>query len=219
MRQFLLCSFVLSSLLFVFAGCDAHFDFPDTTMKEYDILCTDGDILRFSDYEKSGKEAIGVVFHINNDQAVEGRGYAVYLYDLAPASMSDTCGISQKTSTDLDALDGNANTYELMRAQNAGSPLAQAVFDLWHFGQSAYIPSVAQYRILYNHKEGVNGVLSRCGGDPLPDAAEECWYWSSTEVSGQSAMKGWLFSMKSGAIQETPKDQEHKSRPIITINY
>lgn len=200
-------------------SCDDHFDYPDTSMKVGDILCTDGDVLHPDDFDRSGKEAIGVVFYINHDENVEGNGYAVYLFDLYPTAMSDTCGVEQKTSSDLDALDGNLNTYALMNSQNADSPLAEAVFELWKFGQSAYVPSVAQLRILFAMKYAVNERLQKYGGDILPDEATDCWYWSSTEVEGQSSQKGWLFSMQSGTIQETPKTQSHKSRPIITINH
>ncbi|MEE1080604.1 MAG: DUF1566 domain-containing protein, partial [Bacteroidales bacterium] len=42
-------------------------------------------------------------------------------------------------------------------------------------------------------------------------------YWSSTEVSGQESAKAWLFSLASGALQETPKVESHKIRPIITL--
>lgn len=214
------CFLVIATAgLLLMTSCDDHIDFPDTSMKVGDILCTDGDILHLKDYRDSGKEAIGVVFHVNHDEDVEGTGYAVFIHDLSPASMSDTCGVSQKTSGDLDALDGNSNTFALMNAQNSHSPLAEAVFDLWRFGQSAYIPSVAQLRLLFNEKERINTMLLSCGGELLPDIAENCWYWSSTEVQGQSEQKGWLFSMQSGTIQETPKIQDHKSRPIITINH
>jgi citrate synthase len=51
----------------------------------------------------------------------------------------------------------------------------------------------------------------------LPDAADDCWYWTSTEVEGQETAKAWLFSMGSGAIQETPKLQGHKVRAIVTL--
>ena len=102
---------------------------------------------------------------------------------------------------------------------SCGSPLAKEVFALWKYGQSAYIPSVAQYRLLYAQKEKINWYLSKCLGDLLSDEAGQCWYWTSTEVSGQSEEKAWLFSMQSSAIQETPKCQKHKARPIITINY
>ncbi|KAA5299734.1 DUF1566 domain-containing protein, partial [Phocaeicola dorei] len=45
-----------------------------------------------------------------------------------------------------------------------------------------------------------------------------CWYWTSTEVEGQQTVKAWLYSTASGTMQETPKTQAHKVRPIITIN-
>ena len=57
----------------------------------------------------------------------------------------------------------------------------------------------------------------KCGGTPIPDEDDDCWYWTSTEVEGQATAKAWLYSLGSGAIQETPKWQPHKARPIITI--
>lgn len=47
---------------------------------------------------------------------------------------------------------------------------------------------------------------------------DDCWYWTSTEVAGQETGKAWLYSLGSGAMQETPKTQAHKARPIITLN-
>ena len=73
---------VLMAVLLV--ACDAHHDFPDTAMKPCHILCTDGKVMSYADYEKSGKQAIAVVFHINKREDVEGNGYAVYLWDIAP---------------------------------------------------------------------------------------------------------------------------------------
>lgn len=207
-----------ASTLFM-TSCDDHIDFPDVSIKVGDILCTDGDILHMDDYLQSGKEAIGVVFYLNHDEDVEGSGYAVYLRDLDPQAMSDSCGVSQKTSTDLTAFDGNSNTYALMDNQVISSPLAESVFELWKFGQSAYIPSVAQCRLLFSAKTIINPVISACGGEELSDLPEDTWYWTSTEVEGQSEQKAWLFSMQSGTIQETPKTQAHKSRPVITINH
>lgn len=95
--------------------------------------------------------------------------------------------------------------------------MAVQVFDMWRYGQSAYVPSVAQMRLLYAAKEYVNPYIEACGGDPLPDDTDDCWYWTSTEVSGQETAKAWLFSMGSGAMQETPKLQAHKVRPIVTL--
>lgn len=131
---------------------------------------------------------------------------------------ADSIGVAQKTSADLTAFDGNENTFNMFSTSGMGSPLAKSVFDLWRYGQSAYIPSVAQMRLLHGSKQYVNPIIKKCGGEPLPDEAEECWYWTSTEVEGQETAKAWLYSMGSGSLQETPKDQAHKSRPIITIN-
>jgi hypothetical protein len=174
--------------------------------------------MSFQQYEVSDKEAIAVVFHTNTDTEIEGEGYAVYLHDLYPEIFADSIGVVQKTSADLTAFDGNVNTFNMFSTSGMGSPLAKSVFDLWRYGQSAYIPSVAQMRLLHASKQYVNPIIKNCGGEPLPDEASECWYWTSTEVEGQETAKAWLYSMGSGSLQETPKDQAHKSRPIITIN-
>ena len=201
----------------VAGGCDAHRDLPDMGMKVGDVLCTDGSVLGYDSFETSEKEAIAVVFHIDSDEENEGDGYAVYLKDIHPQMFADSIGVVQKTSADLTALDGNENTFAMFSTSGIGSPLANSVFDLWRYGQSAYIPSVAQMRLLYTAREHINPIMERCGGERLPDEADGCWYWTSTEVEGQEAAKAWLYSMGSGALQETPKDQAHKARPIITI--
>ena len=202
----------------IFTSCDEHRDFLDTGMKIGHVLCTDGNVMSFQQYEVSDKEAIAVVFHTNTDTEIEGEGYAVYLHDLYPEMFADSIGVAQKTSADLTAFDGNENTFNMFSTSGMGSPLAKSVFDLWRYGQSAYIPSVAQMRLLHISKQYVNPIINKCGGEPLPDEAGECWYWTSTEVEGQETAKAWLYSMGSGSLQETPKDQAHKSRPIITIN-
>ena len=196
-------------------GCDEHRDFPDTSVKTCDILCTDGEVVRFDDLSSEDKEPIAVVFHINQRDDMEGTAYAVYLWDVSPNAYSDSIGVKQNTSANVMAFDGNSNTYAMYGS--GSSPAAEAVFDMWRYGQSAYIPSVAQLRLLYAAKCTINSYIERCGGDVIPDAPDECWYWSSTEVKGQEAAKAWLFSLSSGALQETPKEQVHKIRPIITL--
>lgn len=116
------------------------------------------------------------------------------------------------------AHDGKANTHEMYDGSGCSSPAAVAVFSIWRYGQSAYIPSVAQMRLLYAAKPYINDIIRQCGGNPLPDEAEEVWYWTSTEVAGQETSKAWLYSIGSGAVQETPKLRLHKVRPIITLN-
>lgn len=206
--------------LSVTSACTCHhFDEPPVTMKVGHVLCTDGEVMPICKFLESSKEAIGIVFYVNNDPSVDGKGYAVYIHDLAPCAFSENISMAQGTSCDLYAHDGNANTYALFNNQEVDSPMAGEVFDLWKFGQSAYVPSVEQQRLLLAAKEAINERLEICGGDKLPDEASECWYWTSTEVSGQAEAKAWLFSLHSGAIQETSKMQVHKVRPIITIKY
>ena len=197
------------------ASCDGHKDFPDTAMKACDILCTDGDVVRYDDLEVLGKIPIGVVFHVNQDGKTEGTGYAVYLWDVEASTFSDSLGVKQKTSANLAAFDGNANTFAMYAS--GVSSAATAVFDMWSYGQSAYIPSVAQLQLLYASRNAVNSYIKSCGGDEIPIEPDECWYWSSTEVKGQESAKAWLFSLASGALQETPKHESHKIRPIITL--
>lgn len=191
---------------------------PDTAVRPGHILCVDGMALPYSEYEHSGKQAIAVVFHTGSDGETEGNGYAVYLWDMAPKAFADSLGVEQGTSADITAYDGNANTFALYKSEETVSPMAEAVFALWKYGQSAYVPSVAQMRLLYAVQSVINPVIEKCGGDPLPTEADECWYWTSTEVEGQQTAKAWLYSTSSGAMQETPKTQAHKMRPIITIN-
>ena len=181
-------------------GCDAHIDVPDTAVRPGHVLCEDGTALSYTEYQQSGKKAVAVVFDTRQHEG------------------ADSLGIAQGTSADLAAHDGNANTFALYETKETASPMAEAVFDLWCYGQSAYVPSVAQMRLLYTIRETVNPVIEQCGGDPLPLTDGDCWYWTSTEVAEQETAKAWLYSMGSGAIQETPKTQAHKVRPIITIN-
>ena len=109
--------------------------------------------------------------------------------------------------------------FALYDTRETASPMAEAVFDLWCYGQSAYIPRWRRCALLYAAREVVNPVLEKCGGDILPtDSTGDCWYWTSTEVEGQQTAKAWLYSIGSGAMQETPKTQAHRIRPIITLN-
>ena len=218
MRMKKIISMMMAATAILFTTCDEHKDFPDTAMKVGHILCTDGKVLPFEQYEQSGKTAIAVVFYINQNEDIEGNGYAVYLDDIATEAFADSIGVAQGTSASLTAYDGNTNTFALYDTRDVSSPLAEKVFDLWRYGQSAYIPSVAQMRLLYQARYAINPYIVKCGGTPIPDDENDCWYWTSTEVKGQETAKSWLFSLGSGAIQETPKWQAHKARPVITLN-
>lgn len=206
------------AILIGLTSCDEHRDFPDTSMKIGHVVCTDGQVMSFEDSESLGKEPIAVVFYINNDAEVEGHGYAVYFKDTPNRAFTDSIGINQGTSADILAYDGNLNTYKMFSNTACSSPIAESVYNMWKYGQSAYIPAVAQMRLLYQAKATINPIIEKCGGTPIPDEPAKCWYWTSTEVEGQQTAKAWLYSLASGAMQETPKLQAHKVRPIITIN-
>ena len=197
-------------------ACDAHIEPPDMTVRPGHVLCDDGTALSYAQYKTSGKQAVAVVFDTGQHGDTEGNGYAVYLWDIVPQAFADSLGVEQGTSADTEAFDGNANTFALYDTQETASPMAEAVFDLWCYGQSAYVPSVAEMRLLYAARKTVNPVLELCGGDTLPaDSDGDCWYWTSTEVEGQQTAKAWLYSIGSGAMQETPKTQAHRVRPLL----
>ena len=216
--NFYLVAFPVVCIAMMLSSCDAHQDFPDTGVKVGHVLCTDGHTYSLDAMRKTGKQPIAVVFHVNNDPSSEGNGFAVYLHELPETQFADSLGIVQGTSCDLAAMDGNENTYAMYSARDCGSPLANAVFDLWRYGQSAYIPSVGQMRLMHAARDIVNPIIVACGGDKLPDMEDKGWYWTSTEVKGMDGAKAWLYSLTSGTIQETPKLQAHLARPVITLN-
>lgn len=200
--------------------CD-HVDEPTAPFKVGHVLCTDGTVLSLCDYVKSTKDAIGIVFHVNQPSEDSSDkdilGYAVYIHETDPVAFAESCGRAQGTSASLSELDGNSNTYAIYSTSEVESPMADLVFDLWTYGQSAYIPSVAELRLLYNNRDFVNERIIAVGGEPVSNDFENCWLWSSTEVKDQEADKAWLFSMNYGDIQETPKHQAHQVRPVIAI--
>ena len=181
------------------------------------VVCSEGNILSMDRFRQSGKGPVAIVFHVNRSAETDNLGYAVYIHDLEPLAFADSLGIDQGTSASLTDEDGNENTYSLFNNDEVQSPMAIKSFDLWSYGQSAYIPSVRQFYYLFSIRHQINECITEVGGTPINLIPGECWLWSSTEVEGQKENKAWLYSMQSGTIQETPKDQPHKSRPVISI--
>ena len=138
------------------AACDAHIEESEETKYPVHVLCVDGTVIPYSEYEQSKEQAIAVVFHIGSDGETEGNGYAVYLWDMTPKAFADSLGVEQGTSADITAYDGNENTFALYETEETASPMAEAVFALWKYGQSAYVPSVAQMRLLYAARGIIN---------------------------------------------------------------
>ena len=206
---------MLLALPMVVTSCDDH-EHLDTALHIGHVVCSDGQTLSVEECERLHKEPVAVVFSVSANEE-DGEGLAVGLRELSPVEFSDTLGVAQGTSADTEKKDGNANTYAMYSNNKAGSPLADAVFSVWRYGQSAYIPSVAEMRLLYAALPIINPLLARCGGDAISLQDDGCWYWSSTEVSGQAGAKAWLYSLGTGAMQETPKTEAHPARVIITL--
>lgn len=200
------------------ASCDEHVQYPDNSLCVGDIVMSDGSVLRPAAAEGSGLAPAAVVFYVNHDETVQGNGYAVYLSSVDDLAFADSLGVKQGTSASVTSHDGNENTYGMYVCSTVSSPAAQRVFDMWICGQSAYVPSVSQLRLLYASLDIVNASIARFGGQCLSVRTPSCWYWTSTEVAGQEDNKAWLYSLSSGAIQETPKTERHSVRPVITLN-
>ena len=196
------------------AACDAHIEEPDKTVRPGHVLCVDGKAVPYSEYENSGKQAIAVVFHTYSDGETEGNGYAVYLWDMTPKAFADSLGVEQGTSADIAAYDGNENTFALYDTEETASPMAEAVFALWKYGQSAYIPSVAQMRLLYSAQTVINPIIEKCGGDPLPTEADECWYWTSTEWKDSRQSKHGSTRQPAEPCRKRPRHRRIKCVPL-----
>ena len=143
-------------------------------MKVTHILTTDGKVMPYETYEQSCKQAIAVVFNVNQREEMEGNGYAVYLWDMTPKAFADSLGVEQGTSADIAAYDGNENTFALYDTEETASPMAEAVFALWKYGQSAYIPRWHRCVCCIRHRPSSirlsrNAAATRCR--PRPTSA------------------------------------------------
>ena len=65
MRMKKLFSILAVAATVLLTACDEHQDFPDTAMKVTHILTTDGKVMPYETYEQSCKQAIAVVFNVN----------------------------------------------------------------------------------------------------------------------------------------------------------
>lgn len=208
---------VLLAFSLLVVSCDDH-EWIDNGIHVGYVLCSDGQVVSPDYYELYGKEAVAIVFHVFSPDEKAGDGLAVSLKEQRPLAFSDTLGVSQGTSASTEKLDGNANTFSLYSNRNAGSPMAETAFSAWRYRQSAYIPSVAEMRLLFSSRSLVNSMIERFGGDKISSEPDNCWYWTSTEVSGQTTAKAWLYSLGTGTMQETPKTETYPVRLIVTIN-
>ena len=221
---------VLMLFSFTLVSCDEHVPI-DVGIHPGHILLADGKIVSSDAYFSSGDStAVGIIY----SELVDGSHYlAVMLDELMPVQFCDSIGgMVQGTSCDLNAYDGRANTIKLQTSYDAknghGSPLAQIVYDGHVFGQSDFIPSVGEMKLLYAAKSTINGVINRLNQQSSRYKAVlisddrvngGCFYWTSTEVKENQKSQAWLFSMNSGNIQETGKNRYYHARKISYVYY
>ena len=154
-----------------------------------DVVCSDGSVLSKEKFSSSQKEPVAIVYHVNRNPEIKALGYAVSIRDVASAAFADSLGVEQETSASLEKEDGNENTHAMYRHEEVKSPLAVYVFDMWRYGQSAYIPSVKQLTYLYQQIALVNQRIEAVADLPLSLQPDNCWFCPSTEVEGQRDCK------------------------------
>ena len=179
---------VLAGSAMLFSSCEDCDHEGDksiaSSLQVGDVVCSDGSVLSKEKFPSSKKEPVAIVYHVNRNPEIKALGYAVSIRDVTPKAFVDTLGVEQETSASLEKEDGNENTHAMYRNEEVKSPLAVYVFDMWRYGQSAYIPSVKQLTYLYQQIGLVNQRIEAVGGLPISLQPGDCWLWTSTEVEG-----------------------------------
>lgn len=210
-----LFAIILQSLL---VSCDEH-EPTDHQLHVGYVLCDDHSSMDAQTFfNQSAKKAVGVIFAEATD---EHPALAVILKE-TQGVFCDSLGLENGTSKDISAYDGLTNTISMFQSKvkdtGKGCPIADTMFHFHQGGQSDYIPSVAEQRLLVKSAGYINGIIEKLGGTPI-DIQGDTWYWTSTEVKENPGYQAWLCSSAGGGIIETPKDEAHKARAIVRLNY
>jgi len=221
---------LLAAIMPLFASCDDHVAI-DTSTHIGHILCDDHRTLSLEAYKaqmdsSSSVNAVAVVFALENEQ--HGT-LAVMLDEIPHIAFADSL-MSLGTSCDVSAYDGYKNSVSMCNTYDSrtghGSPLGRYVFSSHTFGQSDFIPSCQEARLLHSQVYEVNRVIRELqslgvSADEISttSAGGACWYWTSTEDASDKNNRSWLCSMATGGIQQTPKTEHHSARAIVELNY
>ena len=218
----ILSSFSLA-LLFVFTAllnmsCDNHIPYDPEFHIGY-ILCDDHSCMDPESYfSQDSKKAVGVVFA---EKTEDHPVLAVGLQEIK-GIFCDSLSMVNGTSGDITTFAGFTNTISMYNSYVAetahGCPIAQAMINFHAMGQSDYIPSVAEFRLLQRSAKLINPIIKKCKGDTI-SIDNDCWYWTSTEVQEHVKVQAWLCSAANGGIMPTPKTEAHKVRAINQISY
>lgn len=207
---------LMISITIFSTSCDNHEPIDRDIHVGY-VLCNDHSCMDTASYfNQTKRKAVGVVFAEKTD---EHPALAV-MFDEVNEVFCDSVGMINGTSTDVTSFCGFKNTVAMYNSYSAetgkGSPLAMEMINFHANGQSDYLPSVAEQRLLASSSRVINPVLERLGGTPI--ALEgDCWYWTSTEVEDNPGVQAWLCSADNGRFLATPKTQRHKARAIVEI--
>lgn len=197
-------------------SCDNHEPIDRDIHVGY-VLCNDHSCMDTASYfNQTKRKAVSVVFAEKTD---DHPALAV-MFDELNEVFCDSVGMVNGTSTDITSFCGFKNTVAMYNSYSAetgkGSPLAMEMINFHTNGQSDYLPSVAEQRLLASSARVINPVLEKLGGTPI--ALEgDCWYWTSTEVEDNPGVQAWLCSADNGRFLPTPKTQRHKARAIVEI--
>lgn len=207
---------LMISITIFSTSCDNHEPIDRDIHVGY-VLCNDHSCMDTASYfNQTKRKAVGVVFAEKTD---DHPALAV-MFDEVNEVFCDSVGMVNGTSTDVTSFCGFKNTVAMYNSYSAetgnGSPLAMEMINFHANGQSDYLPSVAEQRLLASSSRVINPVLERLGGTPI--ALEgDCWYWTSTEVEDNPGVQAWLCSADNGRFLATPKTQRHKARAIVEI--
>ena len=207
MKKYIFTSIIALTML---VSCDDHVQIDESWHSWYPgmVLTTDGSVLSPKEYLHSGKEIESVIFYIDHAQIMtQGIAYAVDIREYN-TNYADSL-FSMGTSCDINALDGEQNTY-ILRNLDKPSPVATRATSPF------FIPSAAEMKLLFAAKDSVNHTLSMCDLDSIPSTA---WFWTSTEVADQQLDRAYIVSMVSGQAQPEDKFFSHAVRPIRRLIY
>lgn len=199
-------------------SCDDHEPIDPNVHIGY-VLCDDHSCMDTATYfNQSKRKAVGVVFA----EKTEDHPALVVMFKEVEDIFCDSIGLNNGTSKDITTFDGYENTIAMYNSSDEdsgkGSPLAKRMMAFHEHGQSDYIPSVAEQRLLVASSRIINPIIERFDGTPI-ELDGDCWYWTSTEVEENPGLQAWLCSSVNGGILPTPKIEAHKARVIVQINY
>ena len=164
----------------IFTSCDEHLeeDFSWRSWQPGMVYCTNGEVSTYDRCIADGNIPEAVLFYIDATDAISGVAYAVSLKD-SPANAfcnPDTIYVTQGTSADITACDGETNTTA-MRYGKIASPIATSISDKY------FIPSVSEMYKLFVTRSVVNQTIERCGGDILPIDNDDTSQQRRAEIS------------------------------------